>query len=205
MFRFWFSRMALIVIWMSVMIACDRPLVTAVITPTSPAPSPELAATQLAELATRGEPDDLVMCAADDAAEFEAVPGARPDANWAVIFEYHVAPEWSVGQHEYTLWFQTCPYSGELPDHLTSSFTVTRSAPLRTAPVYFGPLGVTTTKGPYGSTLESIYPLQAAIARVSDIQLTQDEAQTEARACVMWISWDDGPRHQLLPHKPCQY
>ena len=199
------NRIALTALLMFALVACD-PTTDAPPTATATlAPSPKLAATQLAELMRRGEPDDPIVCAADDALDFKAVPGARPGANWAVIFEYDIVPEWSVGQHEYTFWFESCPYSGELPDHLTRSFGVTQSAPLRTLPVYLGPLGVTATQGSAGPILESIHPFQTAVARISDIQLTQGEAQIVARECVIWISWLDGVRHALLPHKPCRY
>ncbi len=200
------NRIALTSLLMFVLVACYPmapmpPAATATLEP-----SPQLAATQLAELMRRGEPDDPIVCAIDDAADFKAVPGARSDAKWAVISEYAFAPEWSVGQHTYTLWFEPCPYSREMPDHVTRSFRVTESTPLHTSPVYFGPLGVTVTQDPYGSTLESIHPLQTAVARISDIQLAQAEAQTVARECAIWISWDDSNvRHALLPHKPCQY
>jgi hypothetical protein len=187
------------------MVACNRPSAEQVIVPISPTPSLELAATQLANLATRGEPDDPAICAADDTTEFETAPGARPGANWAVIFEYDIAPDWSVGQHEYTLWFEPCPYAGELPDHLSVSFSTTPDTPLRTTPVYFGPLDVTASKNPNSLRLEAIHPAQAAIARLSNIQLTQAEAEVTARECSFWISLDNGPRYRLLPHKPCRY
>ena len=195
----WFNRIALIAILMLAMVACDPTTEVSPAATSTLAPSPKLAATQLAELMTRGEPDDPIVCAADDAAEFEAVPGARPGAKWAVIFEYEFVSDRSIGQHTYTLWFEPCRYAGELPDHVTSSIMITSSESQRAAPVYFGPLGVTSTKSPYSSTLEAIHPAQAATARISDIQLTQDEAQTVARECVVWMSWDDDSvRHELF-------
>jgi tetratricopeptide (TPR) repeat protein len=144
-------------------------------------------------------------CAPADVDEFTAVAGGNAGANWAVISEFvFPANSWAAGKHTYTFWFGPCPYSGELPDHLTRSFVVTNEASLYDA-IYLGPLGPGTSGSAYGPLIEAIHPSQPTIARLNDIQLTQAEAEAVARECVNWITWDDGDRHPLVPRAPCQY
>ncbi len=205
MFRLRYLPRMLMAILMAALTACNRtgppPTSTA-----TPEPSPKLALTQVMDMFTHGQPDDPIICADADAAEFRAVPGAQPGAEWAVITNYDFTPDWPVGQHAYTFWFEPCAYSGELPDHLTISFAVTSKASVRDTPVYFGPQGVSASISPDGPFLESIHPTQAVTARLSDIQLTEADAQATARECHTWISIDGGDtRYLLMPHKPCNY
>jgi hypothetical protein len=145
-------------------------------------------------------------CAPADIDEFTAVPGGNAGANWAVISEFvFPANSWSAGQHTYTFWFEPCHYVGTLPDHLTRSFVVTSEARLYDGPIYFGPLGPSTSDSAYGPLIEALHPSQPTIARLNDIQLTQAEAEAVARDCVIWITCDDGERRQLTPRAPCQY
>lgn len=189
-----------------VLTACDPAASPSRVSTATPEPSPELTLTKVMDIFTRGQPDDPLICADADAAEFRAVAGGQPGAEWAVITDYDFAPDWSMGQHDYTFWFEPCSYAGELPDHLTVSFVVTDTAPLRETPVYFGPMGISTSPSPYGPFLDVIHPAQAATARLSNIQLTQSDAQAAARECLVWISVDGSDtRYLLMPHKPCNY
>lgn len=189
-----------------VLTACDPAASPSRVSTATPEPSPELTLTKVMDIFTHGQPDDPLICADADAAEFRAVPDAPAGGDWAVIADHQFSDDWAVGQHNYTLWFEPCTYAGELPDHLTVPFTVMASAPLRETPVYFGPLGVGASSNVQGPFLESIHPAQTVIARVADIQLTEATAQAVMRECRTWISIDgNNPRYLLMPHKPCNY
>lgn len=120
-------------------------------------------------------------------------------ANQSISFEYRFpAGYWTLGQHQLTYLFESCPWAGDLPDHLTFTFQVSEDAKLLTSPVYIQPNALTTGGWPAGLVLGAIHPSQLTIAAASVIRLTPAEVDQAKQSCNLSIVSDGGAPHRLI-------
>jgi len=120
--------------------------------------------------------------------------------NWAVNFEYRFPPNfWSAGTHQYTL-VSNCPSIPDAGGRYTQSFEVSESAPVLPGDVFLRLGGLRAA----GAPVTTIHPSQSTVAALSQVDITQSEAERVVADCTVTISWDGGAPVTLTAGTPYQ-